>query len=77
MMWRLTLASLQAETAQRSCLPACRRSSADAGLDVQISRLYDAFKLAPERDLKPLWQDAISKTVAWCDSLQLRGERAS
>lgn len=44
---------------------------------MSIRRLYDAFKAAPERDLKPLWQDAISKTALWCESLQVRGERAS
>jgi len=44
---------------------------------MSIRRLYDAFKVAPERDLKPLWQDAISKTAAWCESLQVSGERAS
>ena len=43
---------------------------------MSIRRLYDAFKAAPERDLKPLWQDAISKTTAWRDSLQASGERA-
>jgi hypothetical protein len=44
---------------------------------ISIRRLYDAFKATPERDLKPLWQDAISKTTAWRDSLQARTERAS
>ena len=44
---------------------------------MSIRRLYDAFKAAPERDLKPVWQDAISKTAAWCESLQVRDERAS
>jgi hypothetical protein len=37
-----------------------------------IRRLYDAFKAAPERDLKVLWQEAISKTTVWCESLQVR-----
>src|SRR5215470_1765817 len=44
---------------------------------MSIRRLYDAFRAAPERDLKPLWQDAISKTAVWCESLRLGGERAS
>lgn len=37
---------------------------------VSIRQLYDAFRTAPERDLGPLWQDAIAKTVNWHDSLR-------
>jgi hypothetical protein len=37
---------------------------------MSIRKLYDAFKAAPDRDLKPLWQDAISRTVAWQESLR-------
>jgi hypothetical protein len=37
---------------------------------ISIRKLYDAFKSAPERDLKPLWQDAISRTVTWQESLR-------
>jgi hypothetical protein len=44
---------------------------------MSIRRLYDAFKAAPERDLKALWQDAALKTTAWRESLQVTGERAS
>ena len=35
-----------------------------------IRRLYDAYKVAPDRDLKPLWQDAIARTSAWRESLR-------
>ena len=37
---------------------------------MSIRKLYDAFKAAPERDLKALWQDAISRTVAWRESMR-------
>jgi phage protein D len=37
---------------------------------ISIRRLYDAVKAAPERDLKVLWQDAITKTAAWQASLR-------
>lgn len=37
---------------------------------MSIRKLYDAYKAAPERDLKPLWQDAISRTVAWRESMR-------
>ncbi len=37
---------------------------------IAIRKLYDAFKAAPDRDLTPLWQDAISKTVTWVESLR-------
>ena len=37
---------------------------------MSIRKLYDAFKAAPERDLKPLWHDAISRTVAWRESMR-------
>ena len=70
-----TLASLQRLRNEVACQRAGDHLRMQAWMSIR--RLYDAFKLAPERDLKPLWQDAISKTVAWCDSLQLRGERAS
>jgi hypothetical protein len=58
---------------------ACQRAGEHLRMQawVSIRRLYDAFRAAPERDLKPLWQDAISKTAAWCESLKLSGERAS
>jgi len=58
---------------------ACQRAGEHLRMQawVSIRRLYDAFRAAPERDLKPLWQDAISKTAAWCQSLQVTGERAS
>jgi hypothetical protein len=35
-----------------------------------IRKLYDTFKAAPDRDLKPLWQEAISSTAAWGESLR-------
>jgi hypothetical protein len=37
---------------------------------VSIRTLYDAFKSATEGDLKLLWQDAISRTAAWQESLR-------
>jgi hypothetical protein len=37
---------------------------------MSIRRLYDAFKSGTEGDLKPLWQDAISRTVTWQESLR-------
>ena len=37
---------------------------------MSIRKLYDALKAAPERDLKPLWHDAISRTVAWRESMR-------
>ena len=37
---------------------------------MSIRQLYDAFKTAPDGDLKPLWQDAISRTVAWRASMR-------
>jgi hypothetical protein len=37
---------------------------------MSIRNLYDTFKAEPGRDLKPLWQDAISRTVAWRESLR-------
>ena len=58
---------------------ACQRAGEHLRMQawMSIRRLYDAFKAAPERDLKALWQDAISKTAAWCESLQVSGERVS
>jgi hypothetical protein len=58
---------------------ACHRAGEHLRMQawMSIRRLYDVFKVAPERDLKPLWQDAISKTTAWCESLQASRERAS
>ena len=37
---------------------------------VSIRALYDACRSGEERDLKPLWQDAIARTVAWHESLR-------
>ena len=50
---------------------ACERSD-QARLQawMSIRELYDAFKAAPEHDLKPLWQDAISRAVAWRESMR-------
>lgn len=51
---------------------ACERTADQARMVawVSIRNLYDAFKAEPECDLKPLWQDAISRTVAWRESLR-------
>jgi len=35
-----------------------------------LRKLYDAYRAAPERDLKPLWQDAITKIQLWGESLR-------
>jgi hypothetical protein len=37
---------------------------------MSIRKLYDAYKATPARDLKPLWQEAIARTVSWHDSLR-------
>jgi hypothetical protein len=51
---------------------ACERSGDQAGLQAwtSIRKLYDAFKAAPDRDLKPLWHEAIQNTAAWGQSLR-------
>ena len=51
---------------------ACERSGDQARLQAwtSIRKLYDAFKAAPDRDLKPLWHEAIANTAAWGDSLR-------
>ena len=38
---------------------------------ISIRQLYDAFKAAPDRDLKPLWHEAISNAAAWSESLHV------
>jgi hypothetical protein len=61
-----------------ACLLRLRNEVACPGRDdwprlqawVSIRKLYDAFRAAPDCDLKPLWQDAISKTLAWEQSLR-------
>lgn len=70
-----TLASLHRLRNEAACQRAGDHLRMQAWMSIR--RLYDAFRTAPERDLKALWQDAISNTAAWCDSLQLRGQRAS
>ena len=63
-----TLARLQRIRNEVAC-----ESNADAArlqAWMSIRKLYDAFKAAPDRDLKPLWQAAISSTVAWGESLR-------
>lgn len=37
---------------------------------IAIRKLYEAFRSGDEEDLKPLWQDAITRTTAWHDSLR-------
>ena len=51
---------------------ACERAGDEARMRawVSIRKLYDAFRARPGHDLKPLWQDAITKTVAWGESLR-------
>ena len=61
-----------------ACLQRLRNEVAGARMDdrarmeawVSIRKLYDAFKAAPNSDLKPYWQDAITKTAAWEESLR-------
>jgi len=38
---------------------------------MSIRKLYDACKVAPGRDLKPLWSEAIANTTAWSESLRV------
>jgi hypothetical protein len=51
---------------------ACESNADQARLQAwtSIRKLYDAFKAAPDRDLKPLWHAAISSTAAWGESLR-------
>ena len=51
---------------------ACERAGDQLRLQawMSIRRLYDAFKAAPERDLKPLWHDAIARTAVWHASMR-------
>jgi hypothetical protein len=51
---------------------ACERAGDQLRLQawMSIRRLYDAFKAAPERDLKPLWHDAIARTAVWHESMR-------
>ena len=51
---------------------ACERSGEQLRMQawLAIRNLYDACKAAPERDLKPLWQDAIARTLAWQQSMR-------
>jgi hypothetical protein len=61
-----------------ACLHRLRNEVACAAQDdrrrmdawISIRKLYDAFKAAPNGDLKPLWQDAISKTLGWAEGLR-------
>lgn len=74
----LRAARVSEATATIACLQRLRNEVAGALPDdrarmeawISIRRLYDAFKAAPDHDLKPFWQDAISKTVAWGESLR-------
>jgi hypothetical protein len=61
-----------------ACLQRLRNEVACAGQDdrrrmeawVSIRDLYDVLKAAPGRDIKAFWQDAISKTAAWKETLR-------
>lgn len=52
---------------------ACESHADQARLQawMSIRKLYDAFKAAPHRDLKPLWHEAITNTAAWRESLRV------
>lgn len=73
----LRTARLEERAAALVTLQRIRNDVACAGSDrtrlqawMAIRKLYDAYKAAPERDLKPLWQDAISRTVTWRESMR-------
>jgi hypothetical protein len=74
----LRAARIESQALDLTCRPRLRNEVAGARPDdrarmdawMSIRKLYDAFKAAPDRDLKPLWQDAISRTVAWQESLR-------
>ena len=55
---------------QRTIARLVTRDKALGGVHVVEDASDDAFKAAPERDLKPLWHDAISRTVAWRESMR-------
>ncbi|HKS64326.1 MAG TPA: hypothetical protein VJT13_21675 [Xanthobacteraceae bacterium] len=70
-------ARLEDRTATLATLQRIRNEVACEGRDqarlqawASIRELYDAVKTGPDGDLKPLWQDAISRTVAWRESLR-------
>jgi hypothetical protein len=74
----LRAARVSEPNATLACLQRLRNEVACAGQDdrarmeawVSIRKLYDVFKAAPGRDIKAFWQDAISKTAAWSESLR-------
>ena len=74
----LRAARVESRALVLACLQRLRNEVASARPDdharmdawMSIRKLYDACKAAPDRDLKPLWQDAISKAVAWGESLR-------
>lgn len=74
----LRAARLEEKATALACLHRLRNEVAGAQVSdrarmeawISIRKLYDAFKAAPDHDLKPFWQDAISKTVAWGETLR-------
>ena len=73
----LRSARLEDRTATLATLQRIRNEVACEGHDqarlqawASIRELYDAVKTEPDGDLKPLWQDAISRTVAWRESMR-------
>jgi hypothetical protein len=74
----LRAARLEEKATALACLHRLRNEVAGAQVNdrarmeawISIRKLYDAFKAAPDHDLKPFWQDAISKTVAWGETLR-------
>jgi hypothetical protein len=74
----LRAARVSEPAATLACLQRLRNEVACAGQDdrprleawASIRKLYDVFRAAPEHDLKAFWQDAISKTAAWGESLR-------
>jgi hypothetical protein len=63
-----TLATLHRVRNEAACERAHDHLRMQAWLSIR--RLYDAFKAAPEQDLSALWQDAISRAVAWRASMR-------
>jgi hypothetical protein len=65
----LTLPRLQRIRNEVACESAADRPRLMAWMSIR--KLYDAYKVMPGRDLKPLWTEAIANTTAWSESLRV------
>jgi hypothetical protein len=65
----LTLPRLQRIRNEVACESAADRPRLMAWMSIR--KLYDAYKVTPGRDLKPLWTEAITNTSAWSQSLRV------